>query len=704
MKQWLLFVISFYLLGATGGVISVHAQSRCLESLQETSVQQKASLEHIVSLRVQKSYVEGKAQAQQLIFLRADQFQEATRNDLIPVDSILIMDELPLVEDLPLVSGILIGKKLSLDATHGQFLAEKLGIPLVVVEAVFDHPELRTMAKKSNNFKLECLAQRCSLQVINGPFVRKPRPASVLPRRADRFGKMLFMPKSDWGLATRETSGDKYFSLLPFKNQFKDLVPPLSALSSGFYEAFLDEMSYEGVLLRVVRRKILKQLKIANENGDEEMVKKSLAEMRQAILEAKSVMSISRPVFDVATKELKTQYGVFKRRYSFRSNNDVEDLLAAGLYKSVVSGDLQRKNVEASLRTIWASLYDYRAYSIRRYWGQNEENLSMPVMIHPFVEGNNSHAVGSFRRTFDDKLEFEVNMAFGEGERATNPSEKARALRFKIKEINPGEPKIYFYDREGGNLLTAKEQKALVDFYSRVSVFVNEEFENRSFALSAVNVEFVIEKGGYFWKAPKISVLQYKPSLSTEVALGVIVGEIPRELTDKKMPPVTELGEREKVLHRLGVKDLATVVPDYIRTFEKKNSDVRVRDQHWYRYALIVDRLEPMLVVWQSGEFHQKVKARIEREGYQWLKSGYVKFGEYQGKTFLKLTETTLEFDTDVAMPVEMSQRIFQSAFDRALARNKELKDLLIQWRSEVIFSTYEGDGLLMLRPEDTER
>ncbi|MEY4615137.1 MAG: hypothetical protein RJB66_97 [Pseudomonadota bacterium] len=684
MSKYLVFIKKLSLVLSIFLSMSLFAgNQRCLDSLQEKKNQSSNDgPSEQVTLEVQRAYVEGVARGNKIVFLRGEDYRQSVQSDAIPVNSILVLDELPLIEDLPLVSGILINKNLSLEASHVQFLAEKLGIPLVTVESVFDHQALRTLSKTFSQFELSCRSHRCDLKASNEPFTQGSRLESVLPKKADRFSRDLFSIKDELTSSPREISGDKYFSLMQFKKQFNDLVPEITSLSSGYFESFLDRAHYEGVLLRVVRRQALKGIEEANARNDEDAIKNILANLRNAFLKAEPVRSWSRPFFEDTTRVLKKFYrGSDRSSFSFRSNNDVEDLLATGLYKSKVISGLQAPLVEEALRSIWASLYDYRSYVIRRYWGQQEQNLSMPIMVHPFIEGSNSHAVGSFRMNAHEQLEFDINMVQGRGERATNPSDKAKTFHFKIITDAIGVAQWAQPNKIQIEGISQVQAQALLTFVSRVQKFVKEEFLHRDYVLSAVNLEFVIESGRFFWNKPKISVLQYKPSLAKEVALGVISGSIPRDLTEKNNPSV-DSQELNKELSRLGVK---------------KMSDYDPATRQHTRYALVMKDGEPSIVFWDSGEYHQRMKVKLERLGMRWIKSGYILKSKKNELARLEFSATTIRYGVDVEMPHESSQRLFQGALTRTLNEDSLLRDFLIESKAEVSFFTSEGEGSVEL-------
>lgn len=92
-------------------------------------------------------------------------------------------------------------------------------------------------------------------------------------------------------------------------------------------------------------------------------------------------------------------------RVRFRSSSNTEDLPGfngAGLYTSISAqlGDDERR-VEDALRTVWASLYNARAYDERSYARIDGASVAMGVLLHEAYLSEQSNGVAVSRNIFD---------------------------------------------------------------------------------------------------------------------------------------------------------------------------------------------------------------------------------------------------------------------------------------------------------------
>lgn len=648
-------------------------------------------------------YVEGSVRANNVIFLKRNEYIDMVKQDSIPTDAVIVLDEIPLEVDLPLVSAIIVGKELSLGGTHIQMLAEKLGIPFIVSSSFVSSNEARRFVEEFKGFELYCETGNCTITGAPTRFATVAKVESVLPLYANRYERDLLNVNNLLELTSREIVGDKYYSLMEFKKRFPDLVPDIAVLTSGFYERFLDYYVANGELLRLTQSHLERKLERANKSQDEDSIKSALEEMKNAILNSRPYRS-DKDVFSEATQKVINYYGKrAKHKFSIRSNNDVEDLLATGLYKSTAVKEVSSETLSTALRQVWSSLYDYRAYSIRRYWGQKESNLSMPILLHPFLDDIYSHAVGSFYWTEQKGLELEVNMVLGESEKATNPSANAIQYRFKISnnlqnknrpDVSVIQSKIEVVPELSESSLPKYVTKPILKFFKEVQGYVVNEFRHRNFRPTQINIEFVIEKPKYFWNSPKIKVLQYKPALGKEVMYSLLTGRLTRDETDRRDLKYVNNDSLTEILRQNQLKPFGTLIPEKLWAFYY---NTQPRHKRQLRYVLALDNKTPRFFVWDSGVYHGDMKMNFWRTSLQWMKSGYITFKISNDRPTLTFTETTINDETDRALLLSISNELFNLAFTNALAENPQLAEMIGTIRPQIIFHTFEGSGEISL-------
>ncbi len=114
-------------------------------------------------------------------------------------------------------------------------------------------------------------------------------------------------------------------------------------------------------------------------------------------------------------------------RVRFRSSSNTEDLPAfngAGLYTSTSAelGDPER-NVADAMRTVWASLYNARAYDERRYGHIDDDSVAMGILVHGAFLGERANGVAISRNLLDPTRGdiYYINAQSGEAS-VTNPA------------------------------------------------------------------------------------------------------------------------------------------------------------------------------------------------------------------------------------------------------------------------------------------
>jgi hypothetical protein len=103
------------------------------------------------------------------------------------------------------------------------------------------------------------------------------------------------------------------------------------------------------------------------------------------------------------TEAVQTRFG--NARVRFRSSSNVEDLPdfnGAGLYQSTSAeiGDPERR-IEDAMRTVWASLWNQRAYDERELGHIDQSMAAMGILVHQAFRSELANGVGVSRNIFD---------------------------------------------------------------------------------------------------------------------------------------------------------------------------------------------------------------------------------------------------------------------------------------------------------------
>ena len=128
------------------------------------------------------------------------------------------------------------------------------------------------------------------------------------------------------------------------------------------------------------------------------------------------------------------------QRVRFRSSSNVEDLAGfngAGLYLSEgIESDGAVTDLDDAVRTVWASLWNDRAFSEREYYGVDQSQIGMAVLVHPGFPSERANGVGISRSVLDPTSEnsMYINAQVGEA-LVTNPAPGIVADEFEYSGI-----------------------------------------------------------------------------------------------------------------------------------------------------------------------------------------------------------------------------------------------------------------------------
>jgi hypothetical protein len=159
-------------------------------------------------------------------------------------------------------------------------------------------------------------------------------------------------------------------------------------------------------------------------------------------------------------------------RVRFRSSSNTEDLPGfngAGLYTSIAAelGDDSRR-VEDALRTVWASLYNARAYDERTYARVDESSVAMGVLVHDAFSDEQANGVAVSRNVLEPTRGdiYYLNAQVGEAS-VTNPAPGVATEQLVYRWGR--QPPIFYQSASsllgafGGERQTALDESEVVD-------------------------------------------------------------------------------------------------------------------------------------------------------------------------------------------------------------------------------------------------
>jgi len=138
-------------------------------------------------------------------------------------------------------------------------------------------------------------------------------------------------------------------------------------------------------------------------------------------------------------------------RWKFRSSTNAEDLerhTGAGLYdsKSGAVGDAAHP-VDVAIKTVWASVWNFRAFEEREYAGIDHAAVAMAVLIVPSFDDEAANGVAITANVYDPAAGgedgFFVNAQLGETS-VVSPAPGVTADSFLYYFFHPNQPSTYY--------------------------------------------------------------------------------------------------------------------------------------------------------------------------------------------------------------------------------------------------------------------
>lgn len=229
---------------------------------------------------------------------------------------------------------------------------------------------------------------------------------------------------------------------------------------------------------------------------------------------------INQEFMDLLLDKLNTEFP--ETRMRFRSSTNAEDLegfTGAGLYtsKSGQPGDAVDP-VEDAIRTVWASVWFFRAFEERRYNGIGHEAVGMALLVHrsfPDEEANGVALTGNPYDTSEDGAlpGFYVNVQAGEAS-VVQPDPGVTTDQYIHFFTQEGRPVVFLAHSSlipaGENVLTATQMNDLGEALNAIHLYFAPAYGPDSPGdWYAMDVEFKFD--GLPGEEPELFVKQARP-------------------------------------------------------------------------------------------------------------------------------------------------------------------------------------------------
>ncbi len=230
---------------------------------------------------------------------------------------------------------------------------------------------------------------------------RKPKPLKV--RKADLNYSAMPSLEEISGTYRPDLFGGKaanlaaFLPFIPEPNRVKGFVIPFSYLREYLSDNTIGDITFAEAYARLQDNPRFQ--------SDSAYRKQKLEEFQEYLRTSGRVRNV---VIERIAERIEAVFGSETVKVRFRSSSNAEDSLffpGAGLYSSTSAcaadsldsdhrgpcrcdpRELRERTIERALRKVWASLWNFQAYELRRWYGIEESNVSMAVLVTPaFVD------------------------------------------------------------------------------------------------------------------------------------------------------------------------------------------------------------------------------------------------------------------------------------------------------------------------------
>ncbi len=377
-----------------------------------------------------------------LRFLTAEDLE----TEFLSFRDIVVLDEVPL--DIAVCMGI-ITEEFQTPLSHINVLSQNRGTPNMGLRDAFNNQELRDLEGKWVRFEVE--SNSWSLSEITAAdaddWWEKNKPEEVGVPSMDLtvteltdYERILDLNRYSLGAALDRAIpafGGKASHYGSFAWMDEEIVPHPRAFAIPvyYYAQFMEQNGFD-----VEVAQMLEDDGFCNDAATREA---RLQQLRDDMKEAPVDSDFEAALMD----KLEADYPGIRMR--FRSSTNAEDLdgfTGAGLYtsRSGEPGDPQYPVIDA-VRTVWSSIWYYRAFDEREYRSIDHQAVGMALLVHhsfPFEEANGVAVTANIFDTLGMEPGYYVNVQIDDYS-VVMPDPGVSSDQFILHYEMPGQPIVF---------------------------------------------------------------------------------------------------------------------------------------------------------------------------------------------------------------------------------------------------------------------
>ena len=313
-------------------------------------------------------------------------------------ESIPVFQSLPL--DLTVVAGV-ITEQPQTDLDHINLKSKQRNTPNMVYPNIMSS-EFAELVRANALVKMSLNGDDVSIEVVDRKEAeihwQSSRPPAIGNLPAVRLDVKRVLDDSEIGAKDANLVGAKAANYAEIHNVLKDkadyqIVRPGFAIPFAYYAAHIKET---GIDLSI--KDTIEKIRVKNDPVETE---KLLAALREQLLQSPVD---PRLIADVKAK-IDTHYPSESMRFRSSTNSeDLADFSGAGLYTSTsYNPDKKSSSIEQAVRTVWASVWNRRAFDEREFYGINHETVFAAIQLNPGFPEEEGNGVAISRNITDAK-------------------------------------------------------------------------------------------------------------------------------------------------------------------------------------------------------------------------------------------------------------------------------------------------------------
>lgn len=422
----------------------------------------------------------------------------STGAETLSARDIVIFQTLP--NDLTFVSGI-ITEVPQTPLSHVNLKAQQNNTPNAFIADASTHPDIAPFLGQNVFYKVTAEGFEIRLataqEVENHLESIRPTESSYPPRD---LSQTQIKSLNDIAFAESDSYGGKAANVAHLGSILPGTAPEGYAIPYYYYDQFMIHNGFYQTLTDM--------LATPGFQDDPATREQMLEDFRDQI---KKNSTLPEWMFIALTELQQTlPSNITPRLRSSANAEDSTNFNGAGLYDSFTHHD-DEGHISKSVKQVWASLWNYRAYEEREFYRIDHHTSAMGILVHPNEKEEKSNGVAVARNIFDPNWEgYYINAQAGEN-LVTNPDPNSVPEELLVANLlgaNRYEIQYIRYSSDIPEDQTVLTEEQVLDLVNKMAI-LNNSFKTlygeRFNPLFAMEIEFKITSSG------KLSIKQARP-------------------------------------------------------------------------------------------------------------------------------------------------------------------------------------------------